>query len=108
MVYKDFVFFDSESTGTVSNVLIVPNQGEELRLHVTGLGGGVDLVVEGKTDIVDGSWATLGCISLKDFSIGEAIKAEGEYAVAAGGIQKIRITNNGTAGGVKVFGFVLA
>ncbi len=100
----DFIFFDGSSTGTTSNAFAVPYGASELTLQVEDLtGGGVDLTLEGTTEIgASGAWSSVCVVSLKDFSAGAGIRAEGIYSAAAGGIRRFRMQNGGTPGTVRV------
>lgn len=100
----DFIFFDGSSTGTTSNAFAVPYGASELTLQVEDLtGGGVDLTLEGTTEIgASGPWATVGVIGIGDFSTAESIAAEGIYNASADGIRRFRMVNGGTPGSVRV------
>ena len=99
---KSFKFFDFNSTESVSNILGNPNNGEAITIEVSGADG-VSLVVQGRTDLEETNWFTLGVINLLDYSIAPKITTSGLYMAPFAGISKIRIVSETPVGGFKVF-----
>lgn len=100
---QSFKFFDFNSTEQVSNILGNPNNGEAITIEVSGADG-VSLVVQGRTDLEETNWFTIGVISMLDYSISPKITASGLYMVPFAGVSKIRILSETPVGGFKVFG----
>ena len=99
---QSFKFFDFNSTDQVSNILGNPNNGEAITIEVSGADG-VSLVVQGRTDLEETNWFTIGVISMLDYSIAPKITSSGLYMVPFAGISKIRIVSETPVGGFKVF-----
>lgn len=99
---QSFKFFDFKSTEQVSNILGNPNNGEAITIEVSGADG-VSLVVQGRTDLEETNWFTIGAISLLDYSINAKITKSGLYMVPFAGISKVRIVSETPVGGFKVF-----
>lgn len=99
---KSFKFFDFDSTEQVSNILGNPNNGEAITIEVSGADG-VSLVVQGRTDLEETNWFTLGVINLLDYSITPKITASGLYMVPFAGISRVRVVSETPVGGFKVF-----
>jgi len=106
MILQHFVFFDSSSTGTTSNTLAVPIDAEALSVQVTG-NSSIDITVQGKADSESGNWTTLSVLNLNGFGTASKITADGIYMIGCSGLTQIRVVNGGTAGSVKVFGFLV-
>lgn len=106
MTLKTFVFFDSSSTGSESNVMEVLERSEDMTLHVTG-SGSVNLKVMGKADLQDGDWEDIAVISLESFGVSQSITDTGIYCVPLRGLTRLKIVNSG-ASGVKVYGRIMA
>ena len=99
----DFVFLDTGSTSTTSNTFYVPYGADTVVLQVTS-GGTPDVTVKGKADRDNGSFETVGVISMADYSAAAKIEADGIYIVPAAGIREMQVVNGGSAGSVTVFG----
>ncbi len=106
MTLNNFVFFDSSSTGSESNVMEVLERSEDMTLHVTG-NGSVSLKVMGMADLQDGNWETIAAISLESFGVSQSITSNGIYCVPLRGLTRLKIVNSGSSG-VKVYGRIMA
>jgi len=105
---QSFVFFDETSNSSTSNEMKNIGRGEEIELQISAISGGTyELLIEGKTDVVNGDWFPVAAISKRDYIVCEKITDDGGYSVVISGINMIRITNNGTPGGVRVFGIIV-
>lgn len=99
----DFVFLDTSSTVTTSNTFYLPYDTEQVTLQVTG-SGTIDVTVQGKADVENGSFATVGVVKCADFQTAEKIEEAGIYIVPAAGIRQMQVVNAQAAGSVTVFG----
>ena len=99
----DFVFLDTNSTVTTSNTFYLPYSTNEVWIQVTG-SSTIDVTVQGKTDVENGSFATVGVIKSTDFQTAAKIEAAGIYIVPAAGIRQMQVVNAQSAGSVTVFG----
>lgn len=99
----NFVFLDTNSTGTTSNTFYVPYGADTVVMQVTG-NGTLELTVKGKADTENGGFEPLAVIDMSDYSTAEKITAQGIYSVAASGIREMQVVNGGNAGSVTVFG----
>lgn len=105
---QSFMFFDDTSTSAMSNELKNAGRGEELELQVSAISGGsFELTIQGQTDVKGNDWFQMAAISKENYDVCETITASGGYAVAVAGVNKIRISNTGTPGGVRVFGIIV-
>lgn len=102
MTTQDFLFLDS-SSGEYSNELLVTEGSEELTLHVEALSGSPNLTIQGMVDLQEGDWQPIAAVQFSSYAVVPSILAAGIYSVPVGGIQRIRIKNNGTAGNVKAY-----
>lgn len=101
-----FIFFDETSTETMSNPMINSNKGEELIIQV--IGDDVDLIMYGVADVKSDERVPMGCINLSTYDVASEITEAGIYSIATSGISRFYCENNGTVGGVKVYGKLLA
>ena len=99
---RSFKFFDFESTEKVSNILVNPANGEAITIEVSGADG-VSLVVQGRTDLEETNWFTIGVVSLLDYGISSKITKSGLYMAPIAGVTKIRMVSETPVGGFKVF-----
>ena len=99
---RSFKFFDFESTETVSNVFLNPTNGEAMTIEVSGAEG-VSLVVQGRTDLEETNWFTIGIISLMDYDIAPKITKSGLYMAPIAGVAKVRMVSETSVGGFKVY-----
>ena len=99
---RSFKFFDFESTEKVSNILLNPANGEAITIEVSGADG-VSLVVQGRTDLEESNWFTIGVVSLLDYDIKPKITTSGLYMAPIAGVAKIRMVSENPGGDFKVF-----
>lgn len=99
----DFVFLDSNSTGTTSNTFFVPYGADSVVLQVKS-SGTPDVTVNGKVDKDNGDFEAIGVIDMSDYSTAETIGANGIYLVPASGIREMQVVSGEAAGSVTVFG----
>lgn len=101
-----FKFFDFNSTNTTSSAFANPNRGEALTLQVeAGESASFSIKVEAMNDMArPDSWFELGILDLKNYKKLNRITTEGIYVVPLEGLAKVRLVNEGTAGGFKVYG----
>lgn len=99
---RSFKFFDFESTETVSNVFLNPTNGEAMTIEVSGADG-VSLVVQGRTDLEETNWFTIGVISLMDYEVSPKITKSGLYMAPIAGVAKVRMVSETSVGGFKVY-----
>ena len=99
---RSFKFFDFESTEKVSNILLNPANGEAITIEVSGADG-VSLVVQGRTDLEESNWFTIGVVSLLDYDIKPKITTSGLYMAPIAGVAKIRMVSENPVGDFKVF-----
>lgn len=105
MIFQNFIFLDSNSTSTTSNVLSNFN-GVSLILEVTGTVTGV--TVQGGANPNTSDWGNLAVIDNSSLSvITTGITVTGTYLIPISGLSRIRVINSGTAGEVTVFGRVI-
>lgn len=106
MVIQSFVFLDENSQTSTSTSLGNTN-GTLLTLEVIALTEDeVSVVVEGRTEVGEDNWTSLGVIGAKKLNVLEIIVEDGNYFIPINGISSIRVVNNGTVGTVRVFGKV--
>lgn len=99
---RSFKFFDFESAETVSNVFLNPTNGEAMTIEVSGADG-VSLVVQGRTDLEETNWFTIGVISLMDYEVSPKITKSGLYMAPIAGVAKVRMVSETSVGGFKVY-----
>ena len=102
-VLANFVFLDTNSTGTTSSIFYVPYGADSVVIQATGAGT-LNVTIKGKADTENGDFIALAAINQTDYSVAESITASGIYSVAAGGIREMQVVNGGNAGDVTVFG----
>lgn len=104
MILNTFLFFDENDTATESDALDC-SAAKQLTLTVEpGTGATINLTVSGKADLGSDEWHELGAISLIDYEPVNPITDGGAYTFVINGINKVKVTNNGTAGNCLVFG----
>lgn len=106
-ITQDKLFLGADS-GAESEVVRLQTE-ETLELNVIGTAGStIALRVLGANDVpgkgADEAWHPLAAIAMSDFSVAETIAASGVYNVAVGGVQSIKVVNDGAEGNVTVFG----
>lgn len=101
-----FKFFDFHSTHATSAAFSNPNFGEAMTLQVEdGGSANFSLRIQGMNDLEElDKWYDIGILDLKNYKKLDAITTEGLYVVPLEGLYKIRIVNDGTPGGFKVYG----
>ena len=97
-----FLFLDESDTSGESQVFYC-EELNTLTLQVTSEGA-VDLSVQARNDVEEDEFVDCAAIKLADHTAVESISATGMYMVPLTGIAQIKVKNNGTAGGCKVFG----
>lgn len=102
---QSFVFFENADANAVSNELGSPNRSSQLILQVSGNPTGLNMEVQGVTDIYHGDYQPLAVINLVQLSKQTTVTAEGIYAVPMDGISRVRCEIKGINGGsVTVYG----
>lgn len=106
-ITQDKLFLRADS-GTESEVVRLQSE-ETLELNVIGIeGASFSLLVYGANDVPGEesgeTWHKLAAISMSDFSVVEAITKSGVYNVAVGGLQSVKVVNDGADGSATVFG----
>jgi len=99
---KDFVFFDSSSTETTSNIFCVGFNVSQIEVQISGNPSGVQF--EGMLDTASGEWTGMAMISVSDFSKSTSVNTKGIYIVPLSGFRLVRAKHTGSAGSVKVYG----
>lgn len=102
---KNFVFFDSSSTASESEVMGSLENAEEMALQVTG-SGTINLTIQAKSDTKNGTWQNLSCVNLNGLKVCNSITSNGIYNVPLTGMAAIKILNSGSAG-VNVYGRII-
>lgn len=106
-ITQDKLFLGADG-GTESDVVRLQTE-ETLELNVIGVEGStIALRVLGANDVpgeeAGETWHPLAAIAMSDFSVAETISASGVYNIAVGGVQSIKVVNDGAEGNVTVFG----
>lgn len=103
-----FVFFDTTSTSTESNILGNPNRGEELTVHVSGVGSETaSIIFQGKVDFDSEEFINLAAISMSNLKLLSEITQDGIYSIPVNGINQIRAVCTSGVGSVKVYGVLI-
>lgn len=98
---QNFVFFEGADANAISdNEMQVTNRSSQFIVQVSGGAVGLNLEIQGYSDVKANAWVPLACINLTSFDVTTSIGGDGIYAVPADGISKCRAEIKAINGGV--------